>query len=307
MRGRRQTRAGSRADARGGRRRATALAVDGQARRSVLLVDVGNTRVKWARFDGRRLGRQHAAPFAGWTARDFARELFGSVGRRFDRVLVSSVAGSRVNRMLTDAVRLANGPKLEFVATQRHAGGVTTAYVEPWRLGVDRFVMAIGAHRLAGRRPVCIISVGTALTIDLVDAHGLHRGGAILPAPSLMVESLLSKTNGIRRRAAPGGRRSTTGGRSRHLSSGSRGIFARTTREAVEQGALFAAAAAIDRGAAEAQRAIGGGAAPLVLVTGGGAKSVAPLIRRPYEAVPDLVLRGLAVLASEGRPPSRDS
>jgi type III pantothenate kinase len=270
-----------------------------------LLVDIGNTRVKWARLNGSRLGRQHAEAFAGWKARDFAQVVFGSL-RGVDRILVSSVAGAGVNRMLVEAARHAQGPEPQFVSTQRQAGGVTTAYLEPWRLGVDRFAMAIGAHRLAGRRAVCIISVGTAVTIDLVDAQGLHRGGAILPAPPLMVDSLLSKTNGIRRRAASSRGES---GREGPLASARRGapsrIFARSTRAAIEQGALLAAAAAADRGADEAKRALG--VTPIVLLTGGGAKSVAPLMRSPYKAVPDLVLQGLAVLASEGRPPSRVS
>jgi len=263
-----------------------------------LLVDVGNTRVKWAVFDGRRLGRQHAEAFAGWRARDFGRALFRSL-RGVERILVSSVAGDRVNRMLVEAARHANGPRPEFVASRRRAGGVTTAYDEPWRLGVDRLAMAIGAHRLAGGRAVCVVSIGTALTIDLVDARGVHRGGVILPAPALMVDSLLSKTNGIRRRAGP----QLVVGKSRAGGGGARGIFARTTRAAVEQGALLAAAAAIDRGVDEARRATGG--APLVLLSGGGAKSVAPLIRRAYRTVPDLVLRGLAVLATEDPPSAR--
>jgi type III pantothenate kinase len=105
------------------------------------------------------------------------------------------------------------------------------------------------------------------------------------------VDSLLSKTSGIRQRA----------GRRAGVVRGS--LFARTTRAAIEQGSLFAAAAAIDRAAAEARRVLGE-RAPLVLLTGGGAKAVAPLVRTSYQAVPDLVLQGLAVLASEGRPHS---
>jgi len=272
------------------------VSVRSEAGGKTLLVDVGNTRVKWARFDGRRLSRQRAEAFTGWRSRDFARTVFGSA-KGVDRILVSSVAGSRVNGMLAEAARHAHGPKPEFVSTQRRAGGVTTAYAEPWRLGVDRFAMAIGAHRLAGRHAVCIVSVGTALTIDLVDARGLHRGGAILPAPPLMIDSLLSKTNGIRRRA-----RSPSKEPFASVGRGRTGIFARSTRMAIEQGALFAAAAAADRGAEEAKRTLG--VAPIVLLTGGGAKAVAALMRSAHKTVPDLVLQGLAVLASEGRPPS---
>lgn len=256
---------------------------------AALLLDIGNTRVKWARFRGQRLGRQHAEPYAGWKTADFAREVFGTA-RGLGRVVVCSVAGRGVNRMVADAARRACGLEAEFIASQRTAGGVTTAYLEPWRLGVDRFAMAIGGHHLAKGRAVFIISVGTALTIDLVDARGLHRGGAILPAPALMLDSLLTKTVGIRRRA--------TGARGRGMGSN---LFARTTRAAIERGALLAAAAAVDRGASEARRALGRRRAPLVLLTGGGAKAVAPLLRTRYRSVPDLVLQGLAVLASDVR------
>ena len=304
---------------------------------SALLVDIGNTRIKWARLQDGRLGRQFAEPFAGWKARDFAQRVFGlpasgggsASGRRagrssragraraggdIDRVIVSSVAGSRVNEVFTDAARHAHGPKPEFVTSQRQAGGVSTAYVEPWRLGVDRFVMAIGAHRLAKGRAACVISIGTALTIDLVDARGRHRGGAIVPAPPLMVDSLLTRTVGIRRRAGGVDGSASSGssgegvggdGQGGGARGSSRSIFARTTREAIEEGALLAAAAAVDRGIEEARRAVGH--SPVVLLTGGGAGSVAPLIQRPYWSVPDLVLQGLAVLANEGRPPSRES
>jgi type III pantothenate kinase len=252
---------------------------------SILLVDIGNSRIKWARFDGRRLGRQRAASFTGWRPGDFAREVFSS-RRDIERILVSSVAGTRVNNAFTVAARRAGVVAPEFVATSRRAGGVTTAYLEPWRLGVDRFVAAIGGFHEVRRRAVCIVSVGTALTIDLVDGKGRHRGGSIIPAPGLMVESLLSQTSGIRRRANGGG-------------AGGAGFFARSTRAAIEQGARYAAAAAIDRATEEARRLVG--RTPVVLLTGGGAKAVGPLVKSAFVSVPDLVLKGLAILAQQGK------
>jgi type III pantothenate kinase len=251
---------------------------------SALLVDVGNTRIKWARLEGSRLAQQRAAAFAGWDVADFARRLFGA-GRRIDRVLVSNVAGARVARVLAQAAKRAGAPKPEFVASQRRTAGVTTTYLDPWRLGVDRFVMAIAAHRLAKGRPACIASVGTTLTLDLVDGKGRHLGGAILPAPGLIVDSVLRGTDGIRKRA--------TGGR-----TGKRSLFSRTTRAAIEEGALHAAAAVVERAAEEADRLLG--KRPLIILTGGALAEVAPLIRSPHATVPDLVLRGLAVLARMG-------
>ena len=251
---------------------------------NVLLIDIGNTRIKWARYDGKRLGRQQAAVHSGWGGEDYARRVIG-FGRSLDRILVVSVAGARANRSLTLAARRARAPVPEFVVSQRRAGGVTSGYVEPWRLGVDRFIAAIGAHHLAKGKAVCVVGVGTAMTVDLVDAKGRHRGGAIIPAPTLMVDSLLNNTDGIRRRAQGGAR-------------GGSSLFGRSTRAAIMQGSRYAAAALIDRAVGEA-RALVPGRAPLVMLTGGGASSIQPLVRSKCVSVPDLVLRGLAALCAE--------
>jgi type III pantothenate kinase len=251
---------------------------------SVLLIDIGNTRIKWARFDGERVGRQRAAVHSGWGAEDYARRVIGS-GRRLDRILVASVAGVRADRNLVLAARRARAPAPEFVVSQRRAAGVTSGYLEPWRWGVDRFVAAIGAYHLAKGRAVCVVGVGTAMTIDLVDAEGRHRGGAIIPAPKLMVDTLLKNTDGIRRRAQGG-------------AGGGNSLFGRSTRAALVQGSRYAAAALIDRAVGEA-RALVRARSPLVVLTGGGAPSVQPLVRSACVSVPDLVLRGLAAFSSE--------
>lgn len=246
-----------------------------------LLVDIGNTRVKWARLVDGRMGKHQAAPIAGWTAQEYAKRMVGRGWEGEDgRIVVSSVAGERVNRMVTAAARQAGAPVPEFVTSQRSAAGITTEYLEPWRLGVDRFVGAIGAHHLASGQPVCVVNVGTAMTLDLVDGSGRHFGGAIVPGPALMVNSLLTQTHGIRRRA--------NGGR-----SGVTSFFARTTRTAIGQGSLYAAAAVIDRAIEEARSLVG--TRPLVLLTGGGSTALRPLIRNTAVCLPELVLHGLAV------------
>jgi type III pantothenate kinase len=246
---------------------------------SVLLVDIGNTRVKWARFANSRLQKQRAATHAGWQARDFADEVLGRA-RGIERIVVASVGGARLDQRLTTAARRVIGVAPQFVATTRRLGGVTTAYAQPWRLGVDRFVAAIAAHHFSPGRAVCIVDIGTAMTIDLLDAHGGHVGGAIIPGPRLMIESLLRSTSGILHRSGGKG--------------GGRSLFARDTRAGIEQGALYAAAAVIDRAVAEARRALN--ASPRVLLTGGAAPAIHPLIRSAHKSVPDLVLRGLVAL-----------
>ncbi len=256
---------------------------------TTLLVDVGNTRIKWARLDGTRPGRVKAAAHSGWRAADYARHLFAA-SRGIERVVVASVAGSGVNQALAAAARRA-GAVAQFVRVARRAGGVTAGYVEPWRLGVDRFAAVVGAHQIFGAVPVCVVGVGTAMTVDLVDADGRHRGGVIVPAPSLMVEALLVNTHGIRRRARGG-------------AVGGPGIFGRSTRDGIERGARYAAAALVDRAVEEASGLLG--REPLVVLTGGDADLVRPLVRSRCVAVPDLVLRGLAALSRDAaRAPRR--
>lgn len=255
---------------------------------AVLLVDVGNSRIKWARSERGRLGRSHAAVHRRWRLRDYRHRLFGA-NTDPARALVSSVAGTEVNRAIAAAARRA-GVALEFVKVPRHGGAVTVGYVEPWRLGVDRFVAAVGAHTLFPHLPLCVVGVGTAMTVDLIDADGRHCGGVIVPAPALMIEMLLERTHGIRRRARGGAARDA-------------GLFGRSTRTGVIQGARYAAAALIDRAVEEARSLVG--RRPLVVVHGGEAPSVRPLVQNACVGVRDLVLRGLSVLAESRRPDRR--
>jgi type III pantothenate kinase len=250
--------------------------------RTTLLVDIGNTRIKWVLLRDTHLGKARAAVHSGWRAGDYERRLFASA-RAPGQAVVASVAGPPVNRLLAAAARQA-GVAAHFVSVPRHGGGVTVGYVEPWRLGVDRFAAVVGAHEIFSGVPVCVVGVGTAMTLDLVGADGRHRGGVIIPAPDLMVETLLAQTYGIRRRAQGG-------------AAAGRGIFGRSTRDAIERGSRYAAAALVDRTVEEASVLLG--REPLVVLTGGDAGTVRPLVRSRCVAVADLVLRGLAVLCRE--------
>jgi type III pantothenate kinase len=256
---------------------------------SVLLIDAGNTRIKWARLSDGQLSASRAAVHGKWSAAQYARRLIGASAGALERILVSSVAAPEVNAALKAAAR-GFKIRIEFVRVPKRGGGVTVGYLEPWRLGVDRFVSLVGAHHLFPTLPVCVVSIGTAMTVDLLNTEGRHLGGAIVPAPALMVETLLTQTYGIRRRAQGGPRESS-------------GPFGRSTRDAIQEGARYAAAAAIGRCVEEAVPRVH--RPPLVLLTGGGVSQVRPLLAYPAVTVPDLVLRGLTVLAGAAQPRRR--
>jgi type III pantothenate kinase len=246
-----------------------------------LLIDIGNTRIKWARLDERGLGAASAAVHADWS-REQAREQLTQSQERPERVLVSNVGGARIGELVADVIGEAWGITAEFFRSTALAGGVRNAYPDPSKLGVDRMMAMIGAHAMHPRL-VCIASVGTAMTVDAVDVRGHHLGGVIVPGPDLMVASLLKSTSDIAERARQG--------------EVGTGLFADNTLGGITQGAAHALASLIDRSVATLQREVG--EAPTLLLTGGASERVAPLVETRAEIVPDLVLRGLAVLSKE--------
>lgn len=249
---------------------------------NTLLFDAGNSRIKWSLVRDGRLGALQAA------ALDDATSLRKWLARtaHIDRVTGVSVAGASYERRLKSALRHAGHPAPEFIRSSESAAGVRNGYREAWRLGDDRWAAAVAAwHRAGCYRTVCAVSVGTALTIDLVDHDGHHRGGLIAPGPEMMLASLLDKTHGIAERAARRGRTTRR----------AIGPLADNTRDAIEAGCLTAAAGVIDRTINQLTRELG--VRPVVFLTGGGAGSVQPLLKGAIRSCPELVLRGVAAIA----------
>ena len=249
----------------------------------ILLIDIGNTRIKWARFERGALQPQSAAVHAAWTAQTLLETILETAGLA-DRVLVSNVSGPR----MADVVRTATSREWkiepEFVTASAAAGGVRNAYSQPAQLGVDRWLAVIGAHALE-RGAVCVVSVGTALTIDGIDAGGRHLGGLIVPGPDLMISSLLHGTSDIAQRAQQGGTRD--------------GLFADNTLGAIRQGAEQALGALVERAVEAMRRELS--QTPQLLLTGGASSRLEKSIGLPYRVIADLVLQGLAVIATEPR------
>lgn len=245
-----------------------------------LLVDIGNSRVKWARLGPGGLGEQAAADYSGWSIDDWRAALFA--GPPVRRVLAASVARPEAESALEVATRRATGRSVEFAATAPEAAGVRNGYADPTLLGVDRWLAVIGAWRRA--RAACVVAdVGTAATIDVVAADGCHQGGFIVPGPALMVASLLGSTSDLAVHHASS------------VATDPRTGPAADTRDAIERGCRLAVAALVDRCVADVERATGDGTR--LFLTGGAATEVWPFLATPAEHLPDLVLRGLAEIA----------
>ena len=249
----------------------------------ILLIDTGNTRIKWARMEqGAALGAWNASGAvphadlaqlpAAWNA--------SLGGRAITRAVLSNVAGStlRARLQLILPAALPAGAVSWFASVARLAG-VTNGYRTPSQLGCDRFAAAIAAHALAPGHAVIVANCGTATTIDAITPDGVFLGGMILPGLNLMSAALARNTAQL-----PQVGTSTQHG-AQHGAQFDAG-FADNTDDAIISGCLAAQAGAIER--AYAQHG-----AEACLLTGGAAPSIAPALKVPHRLVENMVLIGL--------------
>ena len=243
------------------------------------LLDLGNSRLKVAPWDpANGLGAVQA-----WAhgAADFAPSLQRWLAgvQPGDRCWQASVAGSEPTAAVAEALARHGNPATR-ARTQAECAGVRIAYAEPARLGVDRFLGLLGAHA-RGPGPWLTVSAGSALTVDLLDGSGQHRGGVIAPSPEHMRAALAARFPAL---AYAGGEACD---------------FATDTADALAGGSVGAAVGLVERCHRQAIRLLG--VAPRVLVSGGGAPRLQEWLEMESESAPGLVLEGLAVYAAVKR------
>ena len=240
-----------------------------------LLLDIGNSRIKWGLWDG--LGWQDSGEFSS------PDELAGlDISAR--EAVAACVAGPEAAAAIAGVCANQLGMSVHFLETPREGGGIRVAYSDAAGLGVDRWLAMVGA-RLKESGALCVVDAGTAVTVDMVDAHGQHLGGYIIPGLDLMASSLKGSTGDLERLSRAGSaveQADTTPGLN--------------TAEAIGNGAVLAVVGAI----AGARSRLGGrdNGSVSVVLTGGNADTLAQHVPAPVRVQPMLVLEGMAALES---------
>jgi type III pantothenate kinase len=233
----------------------------------LLLIDAGNTRIKWALADTKAAPGTWVA--SGAVAHAELNHLPASwQDRPITRAIVANVAGSK----LRDQLQLMIPTKaIDWFVARREQDGLRNVYRNPAQLGCDRFAAALGARALEPGKRLIVATCGTATTIDALGADSVFLGGMILPGLGLMAASLARNTAQL-----------PQVGHGRALPAG----FADNTDDAILSGCLAAQVGAIERACA-----LHG--ANMCVVSGGAAQYIAPLLTVAHRMVDNIVLIGL--------------
>ncbi|MDT3670912.1 MAG: type III pantothenate kinase [Aromatoleum sp.] len=237
----------------------------------ILLIDAGNTRIKWGVVDADRsiaegtLGHEESAGFSRIAAEH----------RDLRRVFGANVAGPTV---ASDIARALAGlaPAPEWLTASAGSCGVRNRYDNPSQLGADRWAALIGARALY-RCACLVVNAGTATTVDVLDADGDFQGGLILPGEDLMRRALAGNTAQL------------------PFADGEFVRSPRNTADAIRSGCRHAQLGAIERMFREIESMPGA----RCVLSGGAAARLAGQLAIPCSPVDNLVLKGLAVITHE--------
>ena len=243
-----------------------------------LLIDVGNSRLKWGVLDGDAIRRTGHITQAAIKQKGLAA-LTSRLPRGVETVLASNVAGTSFATRLSGVIGMHCECDVHFVRTEKQSCGVSNSYRQPRHMGVDRWVAMIGAWA-EFEAPCVVVDAGTAVTIDAIDGDGKHLGGQILPGVTLMASALTARTSDI----------PPVQPRSGAVASGM-SMFASSTSRAVEQGSINAVVGAIERAAWTLEE---NGISAEIVLTGGDASRILKSLDEDATHRPHLVLSGLA-------------
>lgn len=234
----------------------------------ILLLDIGNSRIKAALAGSSGIEAVTAIAHDG----DPAAALLQLPEERPERIAVANVTGAAHERQIESALRERHGIVPSFARTQGECNGLTLAYAQPQRLGVDRWLMMLALWSET-REAFGVAGAGTALTYDAVDASGRHLGGFIAAGLSAHLQAVLGAT------------RFGTGPLGEQYSDG----LGQDTEACVRQGAFLACLGALEHAARRHP-------APRQVLSGGDGPLLQPWLP-DWSARPQLVLEGLLAWA----------
>lgn len=241
-----------------------------------LLIDQGNTRIKWALADAGALVDGASGAVVGDTL-DLDRLPWPPLP--IGQVVLASVAADVRADRLVQQLRAGLACPVVRIRTQSRWHDLVNGYVRPDDLGVDRWLGLIAARAEHPQRSLIVVSAGTALTVDALAADGRHLGGVIAPGLTAMRQGLLEAAPGLKR----------------HVAGREADDWAIASSDAMASGCLQAVLGLIDRARSRFPDADNA----LMVITGGDAPRLLASLKGQVRHCPQLVLQGLALCAED--------
>jgi type III pantothenate kinase len=253
-----------------------------------LLIDAGNSSIKWCLLTGNTLSEQKNCGYDNKPPYQCIDNLITQYADELETVFMVSVLGEQFLKQAQESC-FKNKILLHNITSTKKLAGILNGYDEPSKLGADRLVAMIGAkHNYPEGHDFIIIDSGTATTIDALDQTGKHWGGLILPGVNICTESLLKNTQQL-----------PLWGNNKKDSHPE--LFAKNTSQAIQSASVLGLAGAIDSISLAMEKELKGSATITKIVCGGNAKTLQPHLQLSYEFNQHLVMLGLKVIASIDR------
>lgn len=241
-----------------------------------LLIDMGNSTLKWAWLQAGQLSEQQRVAYITPLKAVF-QQAWQTCSQPPHHVWVCNVAGEAKAQVLQAWVQQHWRCPITFLQTQSNACGVHNSYPHYAKLGVDRWLTLLAVHGRYATDEVCIVDCGTAVTLDVLDAQGQHRGGLITAGIDLMRQTLARHTAAL------------------PLESDNMTwpVLNNDTETALLAGTAYSVVGLIEYTLRYCA------ASTQLVMTGGGAQAVLPLLIQPHDYVPNLVLLGMQVMVEQ--------
>ncbi len=243
-----------------------------------LLIDIGNSRIKWAISQAGKLSAHGSAEHAGVVPTKLNQALQASEPPT--RVIAANVAGDVYEQLLGDWVQRQWSLDVDYVEVDPGYSDIRLAYSDPSKFGVDRWLALIAARGLSPV-DVAVIDVGTAVTVDVMTSQARHLGGIIMPGLNLMQQSLQQKTFAIQQGLST-------------QENAKPELLGRDTAAGISGGSLYAVTGAIEHLLTRMEAQTGDRLS--VIISGGDAEAVQAELIIESQHVPDLVLQGMQIL-----------
>jgi type III pantothenate kinase len=247
-----------------------------------LLIDLGNSCLKWAVKTEEGISSSYSFYYQNQDLEILLEKAWANLN--IDKVVLASVADDHLTNLITQFAEKKWGLKLIILKTSLESYGLRNHYVTPFLLGVDRWAVAVAAWKQY-QSPLCLVSCGTAITTDIINAKGELLGGTISPGLSFMCQSLSQRAAKLKTL-------------DQHFFQ--EGKFynpvleSKDTVTALTSGALLMAIAFLDQTAVTLSKKYG--SEMRFIIRGGDAEFLLPHLKTHFEYQSDLVFDGIDLL-----------